>query len=191
MISEKKEHTKIEGWVNINIARVDSDKAVRMEGMIAQMMAVGDKEVGRLIAEFNRLFLVRQYRFHNIVPTIGRTRIAEALTGNITDENDIIVNYGALGVGTTTPVNGDTTLDTESFRKLIASTSFAANVAYLTAFYLAADVSGTFYEHGIFIDGNASADTGVLLSRVLLNAPTGIAKSLAETLTIEHQLTIT
>lgn len=181
---------KFDGWVNITVADVSSKAAQEMQKLIEMKRSAGEP-VKALIDEFNANFAVREMRFHNIIPTVGRQRIAKALIAGIASTGEISVNKSALGTGTTTPVNGDTTLDTETYRKDIASLSQNANIAYFTAFYTASDTSGTFYEHGIFINGTASADTGVLLSRVLLNAPTGITKSGTETLTIEHQITLT
>lgn len=146
--------------------------------------------VKRLIDLHHSLHMKGQTVFENIVPTVGRTAIAKALTANLSSLDEIEVNESALGTGSTSPANGDTTLDTEAFRKSIASQSYSSNVAYNTAFYTAGDCNGTYYEHGLFIDGTGAADSGTLLSRVLLNSPTGIAKSSAETLTIEHQHTI-
>lgn len=186
----QKDNLKIEGWVNVRIARADCEEGRQMEQEIKRRQLAGEN-VRELINEFNNRYMVREMHFKNIIPTVGRARLAAALIGAISGVDEVEVNKSALGTGTTTPANGDTTLDTETFRKDIASLSQSQNIFYGTAFYLASDTSGTFYEHGIFIDGTASADTGVLLSRVLLNAPTGIAKSGTETLTIEHQITIT
>lgn len=183
------DQSKAKGLVFVTIA--DPTKAPKLYDKIVRLQKKGDpdNELRGLIACYNRIAGVYKEVFENIVPTVGRTAIAQVLTGNISDFTNIRMNYVALGSGITAPNNADTTLDTEVFRKDFASRSFNNNVAYFTAFYTAADVSGTFYEHGIFIGGTAAADSGVLLSRVLLNAPTGIAKSASETLTIEHQIT--
>jgi len=149
-----------------------------------------DRMSRRLIDLHHSWHMTRRMAFDNIVPTCGRQQIAKAVTGNLAAIADIEVNESALGTGTGAPANGDTTLGTETYRKAIASQSYSSNVAYNTAFYAAGDTNGTFYEHGIFIKGTGVADSGVLLSRVLLNSPSGIAKSAAETLTVEHQHTI-
>ena len=125
--------------------------------------------------------------FNNITTTAGRTAIAKALSGNAASLAEIQVNYGALGTGSTTPAIGDTTLVTESYRAAISSISYADNVFYGTMFYGLTDVSGTFEEHGLFINGTASADTGTLLCRYLLN---GLVKSTSQTLTIETAITL-
>lgn len=143
----------------------------------------------RILAAYHRRFAVRTFRESNIVPTCALEMLAKAITGSLSSLAEVEVNKSALGTGTDAPAAGDTVLDTEVYRKDIASQSYASNVGYNTAFYTATEVSGTFYEHGIFANGTGSADTGTLVSRVLLNAPTGIAKTLTNTLTIEHEIT--
>lgn len=144
----------------------------------------------RFIQLFNKKFIVRQFVLHNITTTVGREALAKALSANLASLAEIEVNETALGTGTTAVAVGDTTLDTETFRKAIASRTFTGNVAYLTAFYTALEVTGTFFEHGLFINGTGAADSGVLLSRVLLNPPAGITKSSTETLTIDYTITL-
>lgn len=129
------------------------------------------------------------YKHKNIIPTVGREMIANNLSSS-TPDNDMRINYTALGTDNTTPANGQTTLISESYRKAVASSTNADNVAYLSAFYSADETSGTFYEHALFSNGTASADTGVMFSRVLLNSGLGITKSLTETLTIDYTVTI-
>lgn len=128
---------------------------------------------------------VRIYEYENIIPTVGRTLIANQLT-DPTPTNVPVINYAALGTGTNTPANGDTTLQTETYRNAIASLTNASNIAYATAFYSASATSGTFREAGIFCDGSGSANTGVLLSRVAIN----ITKTTSDTLTVDWTLTI-
>lgn len=131
----------------------------------------------------------RVYRHKNIIPTVGRALIANNLAISSADD-DPFLNYTALGTGDTAPANGDTQLVTETFRKLTASGTNSNNIAYITAFYTAAEVTGTFKEAALFANGTASADSGILFSRVLLNPTSGITKSGTETLTIDYTLTI-
>lgn len=128
----------------------------------------------------------RVFEYDNLIPTAGRAALADNLTNASPSVTPLRVNYTAVGTGTTAPANGDTTLETETFRKATSSATSSNNVAYFTAFYTAAEVSGTFREAGLFIDGTASANTGTLFSRVAIN----ITKSTLETLTIDYTLTI-
>lgn len=124
---------------------------------------------------------------HNIIVTVGRAVLAERLAGGTTYSGEI--NYGALGTGVApSPANGDTTLDTEAFRKLAASQTFSDNIAYVDFFYTASDTSGTFTEFGNFIDGLAGVDTGQLFSYI---ATGGWVKSGSESLFVSCQYTIT
>lgn len=121
----------------------------------------------------------------NLVPTVGRTMIANNLTAS-SPTNDMQVSHVALGSNTSTPLNTDTTLGTETYRNQVASRTNASNLAYVTGFFSATETSGTYREAGIFCDGSGTANTGVLLSRVSIN----ITKSVTETLTIDWTLTI-
>ena len=121
----------------------------------------------------------------NIVPTVGRTNIANNLTSN-SPTYTMLVNYCALGTGTNTPANADTTLQTETYRNAVASRTNASNVGYVTGFFNATETTGTYREAGIFQNGTGSANTGVLLSRVAIN----ITKSTSESLTLDWTLTI-
>jgi hypothetical protein len=125
------------------------------------------------------------YEYENIIPTVGRTLIANNLTAAIPD-NSIRLNKAALGTGTNAPANSDTQLQTEIHRNDLASRTNSSNIAYVTAFFNATEVTGTFREAGIFSNGGSGANTGVLFSRVAIN----ITKSNTQALTLDWTLTI-
>jgi hypothetical protein len=125
-------------------------------------------------------------RIPNLVPTVGRAAIADHLTSGSPSPSTLLINKAALGTGTTAPANGDTTLETETYRNNTASKTNADNIAYVTAFFSATEVDGTFKEVGLFINGEAGADTGTLFSRAAID----ITKSNTQTLTIDYVLTI-
>ena len=129
----------------------------------------------------------RVFVYENLIPTVGRAAIADHLTNPTPSPTALRINYTALGTGTNAPANADTILQTETFRKATASETNADNVAFITAFYTASEVSGTFREAGLFIEGTATVDTGTLFSRIAIN----ITKSVTETLTIDYTVTIT
>lgn len=133
------------------------------------------------------LTLVDQKTVKNIIPTAGRAVITLWITGDNTYDAANGANYGSLGTDNTAPANGDTTLTTETYRKATSSATTANNIAYLSNFYTAAEVTGTFEEAGWHIDGTGSADTGQLLSHFLT---TTTAKSATEALTVESTLTV-
>ena len=129
----------------------------------------------------------RVYDYENLIPTVGRAQIALALEAALSAIAEIQINFTSLGTGTTAPANGDTTLETETFRKAVASLTSSSNVVFITAFYTAAETSGTFREAGIHINATITVDSGILFSRVAIN----VTKSLSETLTIDYTITIT
>ena len=122
----------------------------------------------------------------NLIVTVGKAAIANQLTAGSPSPDPLLVNYVALGTGTNAPAAGDTTLQTETYRKVTASANNVSNVASITGFFTAAETSGTFREAGLFIAGTASDNTGTLLSRVAIN----IAKTTAQTMTISWSITI-
>ena len=138
-----------------------------------------------LVRQLNDMCRVDKFVFENLVPTVGRTLIANNLT-DATPDNTMLITHAALGSGGTAPANGNTTLETEVYRNAIASLANANNVGHAAAFYNASETSGTYAEAGIFCNGTGSADSGILLSRVLIS----VTKSTEQTLTIDWTLTI-
>jgi hypothetical protein len=128
----------------------------------------------------------RTYKYKNIIPTSGRSAIINRLC-NVSPTYTLLANYVALGSGTNTPANTDTTLQTEVYRNLVASRDEDNNIGYITGFFSATETDGTYREAGLFIDGTASADTGLLFSRVAIN----ITKSATESLTLDYSIEIT
>lgn len=127
----------------------------------------------------------RIYHHENLIPTVGRTMIANNLTDSSPDD-PLLVSHIALGSNATAPANGDTTLGTETYRNAVASRTNANNIGYVTGFFNATEVNGTFLEAGIFSNGSGSADSGILFSHVAIN----ITKSAVETLTLDWTITI-
>lgn len=141
----------------------------------------------QLYRQLQDLTLVNQVTVKNIIPTAGRTVIAEWIVGDNTNDADNGANYGSLGDSNTAVANGDTTLGNETYRKATSSANNASNIAYLSNFYSATEVTGTFEEAGWHIDGTGTTDSGELLSHFLTGT---ITKTSVETLTVESQLTI-
>jgi len=168
------ENTKIRQWTVKNL----SGKA--LSNRLHELWV----EYTWYIEQLEKKFLVRQYYVENVTVTVGRSVFAQRLVNTITYTG--IVNYGALGSDSTSPVVADTTLGTETYRKALSSGTFLNNIAYLENFYNATEVSGTFEEYGFFIDGTGSADTGQLFNRFTQT----VVKSVTETLNVRSIITI-
>lgn len=123
----------------------------------------------------------------NIIPTVGRTAIGRRL-GNIAEKsNEGMVTYGAVGTGTNAPQNSDTQLQTEIFRKLIASASYLVNVITIRTFLTTAEGNGVLKEFGLFgEDASGTPNSGTLFQRVNISK----TKTSSKTLTIESVITI-
>lgn len=181
-----KEQTGFVGKYRLTKAKLEKPEHFALSEDIGRARDAGNFELMKqLISQLHRICRTEVVYANNIVPSVGRALIANVLT-DATPTNDPLITHAALGTDGTTPANGDTTLGTETYRNAIASLTNASNVAYATAFFTAVEVSGTFAEAGIFCDGTGSADTGVLLSHVLIS----VTKSTSETLTIDWELTI-
>lgn len=131
--------------------------------------------------------IIRRSMAFNLIPTVGRAAIANHLTDPSPSPTSLRINFTALGSGSTAPANGDTTLETETFRKAVASQTNLNNVAFATAFYTASEAVGTHNEAGLFIGATITPDSGTLFSRVAIT----ITKTNTETLTIDYTITIT
>lgn len=138
-----------------------------------------------LIRKLNKLCKTEIFTVKNILPTAGRTMIMNNLT-SATPTNAPLVNKAELGTGTTTPANTDTGLAIATYRNVIASVSNINNVGYVSAFFTATEISGTFSEMGIFSNGGTALGSGVLVSRVLAS----IVKTTAQTLTFDWTVSL-
>lgn len=183
---QAQEKTALKGVWKITLADVVTSEARRLQAKIKRLRDRGDdpKLMRRLIDQLNGKFGQAPIFVENIIPTAGRSVLAQRLANTTTYTG--IINKVGLGSNSTPVANGDTILGTETYRNAAASLTYANNIAYITGFFTAAEVSGTFAEAGLFIDGTASANTGQLFSHVLI----AVTKSAAQTLTIDWTLTI-
>lgn len=121
------------------------------------------KEYKHFLRKLHSLCKSDESVVENITTTVGRTVLARRLSGNTAYSGT--VNYTALGDDNTAAGVGDATLGNETYRKALSSGTYLANVAYIETFFSATEVTGTFEEYGMFIDGGAGADTGQLFNR--------------------------
>ncbi len=186
-----KEKGKIKGEMTVSIYDTTSREANILEQTIVDLVN-GPRFQGyrekylSLVKEMRELFLVREYKITNIIVTAGRAVVAQRLANDTTYTG--VINYGALGTASATPVNGNTTLGTEVFRKVVASASDTSNQAFIDFFYSKSDTNGTYEEFGTFIDGTASADTGQMFTHALTG---GWVKTSSESMTVSCTYTIT
>lgn len=179
------EEMKPKGRYVLTLANVDSPEAKEWERRAAAARDRGDKMAAMgWMRRINQKYGCEKITVENLVPIVGRAVLTARLAGTLTYTGT--VNKAALGTGSATPANSDTQLTTESYRNNIASATYADNIAYLTAFYTAAECNGTYAEVGLFIDGTASANTGQMFSHALIS----VTKSAIQTLTIDWVVTL-
>jgi len=179
-----KETTSLKGIYKFTKAKLESPYQFSLNDKIGLLRDAG-ADFSKELAELHSICKTEVLVVENIIPTVGRTMLANNLA-DASPDNTILASHVALGTGTTAPANGDTTLETETYRNVVASRVNVGNVAYITGFFTASEVSGTFEEAGIFCDGSGSVDTGILFSHVLTGS---ITKSGSETLTVDWTLT--
>ena len=191
MQTEIEEEGKIKGEMLVSIYDTTSKQANALEQEIIvhingiRLSNYREKYLS-LVKQMRDLFLVREYAVTNIIVIAGRSVVAQRLANDTTYTG--IINYGALGSSATTPVDGNTQLGTEVFRKVVASVSDTTNQAFIDFFYSKADTSGTYQEFGTFIDGTATANTGQMFTHALTG---GWIKSSSESMTVSCTYTIT
>jgi hypothetical protein len=126
---------------------------------------------------------VKVETLHNIACTTGKTSLAQRLVGASKGE----ITYFAVGTGTDAPAAGDTTLQTELYRKQISVRSSSGAIATFRIFFNVSEANGALKEIGLFgDDATVTADTGTLFARAAIDK----TKTSSETLTIDWDVEI-
>ena len=180
-----KQNMNLYGVYKITKAKLETAEHFALNADIESRKAAG-LEYLSLVNKLNGMCKTEVMFVKNLLPTVGRAAIANHLSSSSPSPSALRVNYAALGSSATAPANGDTQLGTETYRNTIAAQTNSNNIAYQTAFFSASEVTGTFAEAGLFINGTASANSGTLFSHVAVS----ITKSGTETLTIDWTVTI-
>ena len=181
---EIKSGLTLKGVYTFTKAFLETPAQFKMHEIIKARKEAG-QEYMSIVRKLNAMCRTEKIVYENLVPTVGRTMIANNLTAG-SPTNVMKITHCALGSSGTAPANADTQLGTETYRNSIASITNSNNVAYATGFFTATEVTGTFAEAGIFSNGTGSANSGVLLSHVLV----AITKTNTQTLTLDWSLTL-
>lgn len=100
-----------------------------------------------------------------------------------------VINYGAIGTGSTAVTTADTQLATESARTTVAySQDVGFNEALVQFFFTDSVLSNTTYrEFGTFIDASGTVNSGRLFNRALFTTP--FVKTAGTDTTVEVDIT--
>ena len=161
-----------------------SPRAREIDARLRDASDMPENEWRSLMGELSVLCPVRTLEKRNIVVLSGRSAMARILLGDTTYSGAI--NYGALGTDSTSPAASDTALGAEVARKLFARRTRTDAQVSFDFFFSQLDTSGTYEEFGMFIDGDASADSGQLFNHALTG---GWAKTNTEAMTVAAQIT--
>jgi len=179
-IKEEKKFAK--GRVTFTTFKIDSTTAERIDRFLKTAKNIPEELYLKHINHLKKICEFKEYTFENRIVMVGREVFTRRLTNDLTYTG--VINYGALGSGSTAISDADIKLDTEVKRKAVATYARTTDSATIRFYYSKADTSGTYNEFGTFIDGTASADSGQMFNRVLTG---GWTKSASESLTVTVQ----
>ncbi len=138
-----------------------------------------DAKTGRITHRFAK---------HNLAVNTGLYSIAARLAGTDVPANKKgTITYCGVGTGTTPPAAGDTTLETEIFRKQISVRSSTLGVARFRTFFNTSEANDALKELGLFGDAaTVTADSGTLFCRLAIDK----TKTSSETLTLDWEVAV-
>ena len=123
---------------SLRLERLESFEITGIVRCILEDVKTGKKEVSE---------------YKNLITDAGKAAIAARIANVGEVANEGAVTYGATGTGTTAPVAGDTTLETELARKLVASRSVndGGITGTIRTFFNTSESNGSLKEYGLFI----------------------------------------
>lgn len=117
--------------------------------------------------------LLQTWQLKNMLTSINQLTRTQMLLGTYTGPLDALaIKYFAFGTGTTPASYSDTQLENEQFRKQVTQISANSNSSVQSLVSLGTtEANFNITEIGVFCGPNASAvaDSGTLLSRVIVN----------------------
>lgn len=177
------EKSKVGAKENITMMKLAGDITKEELATIRKALKEGDDKTISLLKRTKRITHLE--KLSNLIVDVGLNVLCRRLAGDTTYSGEI--NYGALGTGSTAISASDTQLENEVYRTLASDSAVDGRIAYVDFFYDKSDVSGTFTRFGNFIDGTASADSGILFSEKEVNW----TKTLNDSLFIACKYTLT
>ena len=162
----------VRGEITAKFYRQENKTAQRWNGWIENFIHLARISNRRKLAKwlFETLYLPGQLvntdEHKNVICNAGFNRVCQGISGDL-GAVTLAINKMLLGTGATgSAAASDTQLQTETYRNDTASGANSSNIAYVTAFFTQAEVTGTFTEFGNVIGGTGSANTGYLWSHL-------------------------
>ncbi|QGH73497.1 MAG: hypothetical protein [Siphoviridae sp. ctvD11] len=126
------------------------------------------------------------YKSHNVVCNLGKNAVAARLNNETTYTT--IINEGAVGTGTATPLATDTQLGTENTRFTLTSNyrSRTNNVTTLEFYFSPSQANTHLTEFGAFIDGTGAANSGQMFNHATID----VTKVSTQSLSVFLEITV-
>lgn len=122
--------------------------------------------------------IVLEKSVDNLVVSVAKNGFAKLLAGETGFTGQ--VNYLAVGTGADTPSATDTQLVTELARTTIVGGTLSRtnNVVSMEFYFSPTEANGNIKEVGAFIDATATANSGIMFDRALLDVTKTVTNSL-------------
>jgi hypothetical protein len=176
---------RVTGRLTLSNFLLTSPRAREIDARLRSAHDMPQQQWHSLMRELALLCPIRTLEKRNTVVLSGRSVMARILLGDTTYSGAI--NYGALGTDSTAPAASDTALGAEVARKLFARRTRTDAQLNFDFFYSQLDTDGTYEEFGMFIDGDAAADSGQLFNHALTG---GWTKTDTEAMTVSVTINI-
>lgn len=176
-------NTEMTGIVTITNFVVEGNKrAEEINERLSSAELLPPDVYAQLVDELHSICPVKRVVQKNRVHLDAREMFAQIIIGEVTFTGEI--NYGALGTSSAAINDTDSELTAEVARKLVASKTRSSDSVTIDFYFSKSDTDGTYNEFGCFIDGTATADSGLMYNRVLTG---GWVKSSTEAMTVSIQ----
>ena len=129
--------------------------------------------------------VIETQSFTNQIVTSGKNLMRDFLKGNILSG----IKYLAVGTGNKAVADSDIMLGNEVYRETPSDVTVEDGILHLYFFIPSTEISGTFYELGLFANNATSTlNSGTLFSRTIPSSP--ITKTSVQALTVQWDITL-
>lgn len=182
-----KDKKGIKGMVTVTTYEVlpTCPRALEIDRILSNAVGMAKESFEGYIAELRALCAIRTVVKKNRVVLVSRNEMIKRLAGQAATSG--VINYGALGSSATAVSDVQTALVAEVARKQYAARTVTDDQLTIDFYFSKADTNGTYNEFGMFIDGTAAANSGLMFNRVLTGS---WIKTALESMTVTIQITL-
>ena len=123
----------------------------------------------------------------NLITDVGIGAILRRFGNKATVANEGIITYGAVGSGAAAVDVGDTTMQSEIFRKLVGVSTVTGTTILFEVYFTNSEANDTITKWALFgEDATAAADSGTMFEHIAFAVQ--FTKTSAEDLTVEVEI---